>query len=143
MKRFTIVLTLIFCFAAAALGQDAKLKILEQPKPELPQNYTTLDVQGTVVLKIQFLDFGTVGEVIEVKGLSGGLTEKAIAAARRIKFEPEKQGGKPITVYKQLEYSYSWNGGWSLARNNHAKELLDDPWLVNREDLPKAAVGGQ
>lgn len=118
MKRFLIVLTLISSFAAAALSQDAKLKILEQPKPELPQNYTTLDVQGTVVLKIQFLDFGAIGEIIEVKTLPSGLTEKAIAAARRIKFEPEKLGGKPITVYKQIEYSYSWNGGWSVPSAN-------------------------
>jgi len=77
MKKFSIVPTLIFCLAAAALAQDTRLKILEQPKPELPQNYLTLDVQGTVVLKIQFLDFGEIGEITALKTLPNGLTERA------------------------------------------------------------------
>lgn len=121
MKKFSIVLTIILCFAPVAFGQDSRVRILEQPKPELPQNYGTLDVQGTVILKVQFLEFGEIGEVIEVKGLSGGLTERAIAAAKKVKFEPEKKDGKPITVYKQLEYSYSWNGGWSVPSAAAAK----------------------
>src|SRR5258708_32482405 len=112
MKKFSIVLTLIFCFAAAAFGQDVKLKILEQPKPELPQNYLTLDVQGTVVLRIQFLDFGEIGEITPVKTLPSGLTERAVVAARKIKFEPEKKDGKPVTVVREIQYFYSWNGGW-------------------------------
>lgn len=28
-----------------------------------------------------------------------------------------------------------------LARNNNVKELLADPWLVNRSDLPKGLSG--
>jgi len=35
----------------------------------------------------------------------------------------------------------SWNATWSLASNNHAKELLDHPWIVNREDLPAGLAG--
>jgi mannan endo-1,4-beta-mannosidase len=30
----------------------------------------------------------------------------------------------------------SWNGRWSLASNQKTKELLDDPVIVNRENLP-------
>lgn len=30
---------------------------------------------------------------------------------------------------------------WSLARNNHVKEMLDDPWTVNRADLPAGLAG--
>src|SRR5438046_7720747 len=104
MKKFCIVLSLILCCAAAALSQDVRLKRLEQPKPELPQNYGTLDAQGTVTLRVEFLDFGEIGEVTVVKTLPGGLTEKAVAAARKIKFEPEKKDGKPVTVVRQIEY---------------------------------------
>jgi mannan endo-1,4-beta-mannosidase len=32
----------------------------------------------------------------------------------------------------------SWNARWSLARNNNTQELLDHPWIANREDLPKS-----
>ncbi len=35
----------------------------------------------------------------------------------------------------------SWNAKWSLARNTHTKELLDHPWIANREDLPAGLVG--
>ncbi len=31
-----------------------------------------------------------------------------------------------------------WNGKWSLASNEHTKDLLDDPAVANREDLPPA-----
>jgi hypothetical protein len=35
----------------------------------------------------------------------------------------------------------SWDGKWSLARNNHVKEMLEDPWTVNRQDLPAGLTG--
>ena len=31
-----------------------------------------------------------------------------------------------------------WNAKWSLASNLYTKELLDDPLVANREDLPPA-----
>jgi len=117
MKKFSIVLSLILCFGISAFAQDVRLKIIEQPKPELPQNYSTLDVQGTVVLRVQFLEFGEIGEITEVKPLPSGLTARAIAAARKIKFEPEQKDGKPVTVVRQIEYYYSWNGGWKTPAN--------------------------
>ena len=110
---FSIVL---FCWAGA-FAQDVRLKILEQPKPELPQNYGTLDIQGNVV-------YGSSSSkmvrwvITQVKQLPAGLTERAVAAAKKIKFEPEKKDGKPVTVVKQIEYFYSWNGGWRTPAND-------------------------
>ena len=34
-----------------------------------------------------------------------------------------------------------WNAKWSLARNTNTTELLNHPWIVNREDLPKGLAG--
>jgi mannan endo-1,4-beta-mannosidase len=34
-----------------------------------------------------------------------------------------------------------WDWKWSLARNNNVKEMLADPWIVNRDDLPARLVG--
>jgi len=118
MNRFSLIIQLVLCLAAATFAQDTRLKILEQPKPELPQNHSTSDIQGTVILNVEFLDFGGIGEVTPVRSLPAGLTEKAIAAAKKIKFEPEKHEGKAVTVTQQLEYAYSWNGGWSFPKNN-------------------------
>ncbi len=112
IKKYLIAFSIIlFCWSASS-AQDTKLKILEQPKPELPTNYLTLDVQGTVVLKIQFLDFGEIGEITPLKTLPNGLTERAVVAARKINSDPEKKDGKPVTVRREIQYYYSWNGGW-------------------------------
>ena len=37
----------------------------------------------------------------------------------------------------------SWNSKWSLARNANVREFLEDPWIVNREDLPLEISGGR
>jgi mannan endo-1,4-beta-mannosidase len=38
--------------------------------------------------------------------------------------------------FSPVVFFMSWNGKWSLGMNPHAKEMLDDPRVVNREDLP-------
>lgn len=35
----------------------------------------------------------------------------------------------------------SWNGKWSLARNQNTTELLSNPAIANREDLPAGLAG--
>jgi hypothetical protein len=37
----------------------------------------------------------------------------------------------------------SWNAKWSLARNTNVTEMLNNPWLVNRSDLPKGLAGNR
>ncbi|MDD2763522.1 MAG: glycosyl hydrolase [Opitutaceae bacterium] len=39
-------------------------------------------------------------------------------------------------------YFMNWNAKWSPANNQHAKELYNHPWVVNREDLPPGLTGG-
>jgi mannan endo-1,4-beta-mannosidase len=34
----------------------------------------------------------------------------------------------------------SWNARWSLATNTNTTELLNHPWIINREDLPENLV---
>lgn len=118
MKKACIVLSFVLCFTGLALAQDTRLKILEQPKPELPLNYGTLDIQGNIILRVEFLEYGEIGEVTQVKTLPAGLTERAVAAAKKIKFQPEKKDGKAVTVVRQVEYFYSWNGGWRVPTND-------------------------
>lgn len=45
--------------------------------------------------------------------------------------------------FPKTTFFMSWNSKWSLARNNHTKELLEHPWMINREDLPAAVTGGK
>ena len=43
--------------------------------------------------------------------------------------------------FPKAVFFMSWDGKWSLARNNNVKELLADPWIVNRADLPAGLTG--
>jgi mannan endo-1,4-beta-mannosidase len=39
--------------------------------------------------------------------------------------------------FPRTVFFMSWNAKWSLASNTNTTELLSQPWIVNREDLPK------
>lgn len=114
MKNFPVLALLALVFATVSFAQDSTLKILERPKPELPKDYGTLDAQGTVRLKVEFLATGEIGNIIAVTKMPvANLTELAINAAKKIKFVPEWKTGKPVDSSKSVEYLYSWEfGGW-------------------------------
>ena len=40
--------------------------------------------------------------------------------------------------FPKTTFFLAWDGKWSIGQNRNAKQLLEHPWLVNREDLPKA-----
>ena len=71
-------------------------------------------MKGTVILMVEFLATGEIGEIIDEtkkkkrdKFVKYGLTVNAIAAARKIKFVPAKENGVPITIKKRVEYTFS------------------------------------
>lgn len=45
--------------------------------------------------------------------------------------------------FPRTVFFMSWNAKWSLASNTNTTELLNHPWIVNREDLPKKLVGSR
>ncbi|MFT3745708.1 MAG: energy transducer TonB [Pyrinomonadaceae bacterium] len=92
---------------ARPVGVTQGIKILSKPRPGYTDAARTANVQGTVILRVTFLASGQVGSVSVVKGLPNGLSEQAIAAAKRISFEPAKTNGQGQTVTKQIEYSFS------------------------------------
>lgn len=140
MKKVFLALIFVTCFCALAFSQNSPLKIIEQPRPELPSNYRVLDAQGTQTLRVEFLDTGDIGDVTPVGSLPGNLTERAVAAARRIKFEPEMKEGKAVTVTKTLQYFYSWNGGWRVPENLSERQSPADPQTEKAEVVLKKAI---
>jgi|CXWL01.1.fsa_nt_gi TonB family protein len=89
------------------VGVTQGLKILGKPRPGYTDAARQNNIQGTVILRVTFLASGQIGSISPVKGLPNGLTEQAIAAARRISFEPAKTNGVGQSVTKQIEYSFS------------------------------------
>lgn len=127
MKKISLIFAIVLVTVSAAFAQDVRLKIVEQPRPELPLKHGTLDIQGTVTLRVQFLEYGEIGEITPVKELPSGLTQLAIAAARKIRFEPEKKDGKPVTIAREIQYNYSWNGGWTVPTAGAEAAVKGDP----------------
>lgn len=83
------------------------LAITSKPRPGYTDAARTANIQGTVILRVTFLGSGQIGSISAVKGLPNGLTEQAIAAARRISFTPKMVDGRPESVTRQIEYTFS------------------------------------
>lgn len=126
MKQFVF----IFCFTlflSVALGfaQDRPMKIIEMPKPELPADYGTLCVQGTIRLKIEFLEDGSIGKIFPITSIPvRNLTGLAIDAARQIRFEPAQRNAFPKTVTKNIDYFYGLSSsGWKVKTSPGSESL--------------------
>lgn len=88
-------------------GETVGVKILSQPRATYTDIAREAGIQGKVVLRVTLQADGTVGAISAVSGLPHGLTEKAMEAARRVRFEPAKRNGVPYTVTRTLEYSFT------------------------------------
>lgn len=80
--------------------------ILTKPRPGYTEEARQASIQGTVIVRVTFLSHGGIGAISVVKGLPLGLTDEAIAAAKRIAFLPQTLDGKPVTIIKQVEYTF-------------------------------------
>ena len=83
------------------------LRLLSKPRPDYTNEARQNNEQGTVILRVVFLADGEIGLVEPTKGLNHGLTEKAMAAARLIKFQPPTRDGIPYSIAKQVEYTFT------------------------------------
>jgi TonB family protein len=63
-------------------------------------------VEGVVVLSVVFNVNGSITDVRVVRGLPDGLTEKAIEAAKKIRFQPAVKDGTPVSVRGAIEFSF-------------------------------------
>lgn len=86
---------------------SSKARVLSKPEPQYTEEARKNQVTGTVVLRAIFTSGGQVTGIRAVSGLPNGLTERAIAAARNIKFVPATKDGRPVSMHIQLEYNFN------------------------------------
>ena len=86
---------------------DQRVSILSKPQPSYTEEARKNQVVGTVVLRVVFGADGSIGTVGVVSGLPNGLSERAIAAARSIKFVPAQKNGVAVSTVMQLEYNFN------------------------------------
>jgi len=85
---------------------DKPLRIIDKPRPQLFSDGQDCS-QGKVVLRVTFLETGEIGTISIISSLTKNKTESAVEAAKQIKFEPASKDGKPVSVTKPVEYSFS------------------------------------
>lgn len=88
-------------------GVDTKVRLLSKPEPSYTDEARNKSVEGTVVLKAVFRSSGKVTDIRVIQGMPYGLTERAITAARKIKFVPATKEGKFVSMWMQLEYNFN------------------------------------
>jgi TonB family protein len=86
---------------------DERARVLSKPEPQYTEEARRSGITGTVILRVVFSRSGEVTNIRVLQPLGGGLTEKAMAAARQIKFVPAKKNGQPVSMYMQLEYNFN------------------------------------
>jgi len=84
-----------------------RARVLAKPEPQYTEEARRNAVSGSVVLRVVFSRSGEVTNIRAVQSLPFGLTERAIAAARLIRFRPATKDGRAVNVYMQLEYNFN------------------------------------
>jgi TonB family protein len=86
---------------------NERARVLSKPEPQYTEEARRSGITGTVILRVVFSRTGEVTNIRAVQPLGGGLSEKAIGAARQIRFVPAKKNGQPVSMYMQLEYNFN------------------------------------
>ena len=84
-----------------------KVRILSKPEPSFTEAARRNQVTGTIVLNAVFAHDGTVKHILVLSDLPYGLTQKAVEAARKIKFIPATKDGRPVSMYYRIEYNFN------------------------------------
>lgn len=80
--------------------------ITYKPEPRFTYKALANGVSGIVRLRAVLHSSGKVTDITVIDGLPHGLTKKAIAAAKKIKFQPAQKDGRPVSQSITLEYNF-------------------------------------
>ncbi len=81
--------------------------ILYKEKARYTEEARQNKIQGTVALNVVFTADGRITNIRVVRGLPYGLTERAIEAAQRIRFQPAVKAGVPVSVRGTIEFTFN------------------------------------
>ncbi len=84
-----------------------KATITEKPEPGFTEEARRFNVSGVVRLLAVLAASGEVQNIQIVKGLPHGLTEKSVAAAQKVRFNPAQKDGRAVSQFVIFEYNYN------------------------------------
>lgn len=84
-----------------------KVRILDKPEPTYTESARKFSVQGTVIFRAVFSKSAEVTNVNVKQKLPHGLTQRAMTAARAIRFTPAIKDGHPVSMWMELQYNFN------------------------------------
>ena len=87
-------------------GNVTEPELIGGPEPQYTVIARAARIQGVVILQATISERGDVSDIKVLKGLSYGLTEAAVAAAKQWKYKPATLDGMPVAVYHTLTVSF-------------------------------------
>jgi TonB family protein len=93
-------------------------------------------VEGTVVLRVVFHANGSITDIKVIRGLPDGLTEKAIEAAKKIRFTPAMRDEAPVSVRGSLEYTFNLYSHLTLLAPENGAEFSHSPRKIEFKWMP-------
>jgi TonB family protein len=124
---------------SAVEGATASLKpkIIYREKAKYTKEGRDNLTHGTVELSVVFRADGSISDFKVVNGLPDGLTEKAIEAAKKIRFEPAIKGGQPVSVRATLEFTFHL---YELGEKEISKIMHNDFPMLSKETVQEMAT---
>ena len=84
-----------------------RAQVLSRPEPLYTEEARRNQITGTVTLRLVLNANGTVTNITALSRLPDGLTERAIEAARQIRFVPAEKDGRPVSQYATIQYNFN------------------------------------
>ena len=81
--------------------------LLKTVTPQYTEDALSKKIEGTVDLEVVILKEGRVGNIRIVRGLGGGLNDKAIACVRQWVFGPAKLRGEPVDLIVDIVVDFN------------------------------------
>ena len=103
--KASVAALFLFLFGVACFAQPADHAV--QTAPGYTDEARTSNTQGRIRIDILFRKDGRLQHMFLLRTLGKGLDAQALTAARKIAFEPMKIDGKPASIVKAIEYSFS------------------------------------
>ena len=90
-------------------GKDLtrKVVVVSKPEPWFTEEARRANTAGSVVLRVVLSATGEVTNIHAVSGLSQGLTEQAVEAAKSLRFIPAEKDGKFVSCWMELQYNFN------------------------------------
>lgn len=86
--------------------ETTPIKIKSKPQPGFTGRALDAGVTGIVQVMAVFGKDGKIKHTLVIRGLGFGLDERAVKAAKRIKFVPPSRDGKPYGVVKMIQFNF-------------------------------------